>query len=168
MPPPIQVRTESVNAVVLSRLRCSEFLYVSKYVAFCIYVAFLWLRKGVFGRGVSLEELVQSWKAIIEVILELQADEYTEAFNKYKPMTLVGHQWGPPWLYERINFLSVYGQCGLNWRTASRFPSAHIPGHNLRPCMYEGNAGIPRPPWPLEVGFSDRSQQLKSCTDKYV
>lgn len=114
VPPPIQVRTESVNAVVLSRLRCSEFLYVSKYVAFCIYVAFLWLRKGVFGRGVSLVELVQSWKAIIEVILEPQADEYTEAFNKYKPMTLVGHQWCPPWLYERINFLSVCGQCGLN------------------------------------------------------
>lgn len=40
--PPIQVRIESVNAVVLSRLRCSVFLYVSKDVVFCIYVAFLW------------------------------------------------------------------------------------------------------------------------------
>lgn len=117
VPPPIQVGTESVNAVVLSRLRCSEFLYVSKYVAFCIYVAFLWLRKGIFGREVSLMKLVQSWEAIIEVILEPQADEYTEVFNEYKPMTLVvtsGLAHCPPWLYERINFLSVYGQCGLN------------------------------------------------------
>lgn len=52
-------------------------------------------------------KLVQSWEAIIEVISEPQADDYTEVFNKYKPMTLVvtsGLAHCPPWLYERINF----------------------------------------------------------------
>ena len=62
-------------------------------------------------------KLVQSWEAIIEVILLPQADEYTEVFNKYKPVTLVvtsGLAHCPPWLNERISFLSIYGQCGLN------------------------------------------------------
>lgn len=33
--------------------------------------------------------------------------------------------------------------------------------------MYEGGAGILRHLWPLEVGFSDRSRELKPCTNKY-
>ena len=36
--------------------------------------------------------LVQSWKAIIEVVLEPQADEYKEWFNKYETNDTSGHQ----------------------------------------------------------------------------
>lgn len=106
---------------------------------------------------------VQSWKAIIEVILGPQIDKYIKGvFYQYKSMTLVvirGLADCPPKFFEKINFLPVYllpVQFQLKEGQRAIF---HLHIHrSLSAAMY---AGIVRHPWPPDVSPSDPKPTAK-------
>lgn len=128
-----------------------------------MYVAFL--AKGCLRKR-DLFVDVQSWKAIIEVILGPQIDKYIKGvFYQYKSMTLVvirGLADCPPKFFEKINFLPVYllpVQFQLKEGQRAIF---HLHIHrSVSAAMYEGSAGIVRHPWPPDVSPSDPKPTAK-------
>lgn len=133
------------------------------YLGLCIYAALLMKR-------VSSEERFLCWLWYNQgrrLWKWYRSRNLLSIFNQYKINDTSGHQ-RICWLVLRHSLresssprLFMASAFSTEGRTASRFSSPHTPGHYLRPCTNEGSTGILRYPWPPEVGFSDRSRQLK-------